>query len=409
MSNFQGSSFLSAIPKHMLISLLLFVPGVVLVAATLPLVGELFVLTLAGLWPKPERKEKEGGSVLPPISVVVPAHNEEALIGRCVRSIRASADSSVDVLVVVHNCTDATAAEAEAAGARVLVLNDPGQAGKGYALNHGFAAALNGPSQGVLVIDADSVVSPNLVETVRHRFASGTRALQCRYEVNNAQSSRHTELMALAFRAFNVVRPRGRERLGLSAGIFGNGFAMHRDVLQRIPYNAHSVVEDLEYHLILIRAGIRVEFVDTARVWGDMPVSRKGSSTQRARWEGGRFLIMKQWAPKLLVDVLRGQVRFIEPLFDLLGLPLATEAALLLIAACLPISWLRLYVLGALAIIVFHLLAAAASGPDFWGSIKVLITAPAYIFWKLRMIPKIWRTSRANAVWVRTERDSLSD
>jgi cellulose synthase/poly-beta-1,6-N-acetylglucosamine synthase-like glycosyltransferase len=197
--------------------------------------------------------------------------------------------------------------------------------------------------------------------------------------------------------------------LGFSAGIFGNGFALHRNVLQRVPYQAHSVVEDLEYHLLLVGEGIRVEFVDTARVWGEMPISRKGASTQRARWEGGRLHIMKQWAPKLFAEILRGRGRFVEPFLDLLGLPLATEVALLLVAACLPIDWLRLYVLGSFAIIALHLFAAAASGPSFWRAMAALITAPAYILWKLRMIPDIWRTSRANAMWVRTERDSSAN
>jgi len=80
----------------------------------------------------------------------------------------------------------------------------------------------------VLVIDADSVVDPGLTATVRRRFMAGARALQCRYEVYNSNVNGRTRLMNLAFYAFNVIRPRGRARLGLSAGILGNGFALHR-------------------------------------------------------------------------------------------------------------------------------------------------------------------------------------
>lgn len=393
----------------MLLKSLLSPIGVLLLLATLPLVVELFVLTLASLMPSTSKRKKQANRALPPIAVVIPAHNEELLIGRCVRSVLEFADSGVEVLVIAHNCNDRTAQEAADAGARVLVLNDPSQRGKGCALSYGFGQALSGPAEAVLVIDADSVVSFNLIEAVRYRFAAGAFALQCRYEVNNAQSSRRTELMALAFQAFNVIRPRGRGHLGLSCGIFGNGFAVHRSVLQQIPYGAHSVVEDLEYHIALVQTGIRVEFVDNASVRGEMPISAKGSSTQRARWEGGRILIMRQWAPKLLSEILRGRVRLIEPLFDLLGLPLALEVTLLLVSVLMPFAWLRLYVAGAFAVIGLHLLAAAASGPNFFGALKVLLTAPAYIAWKLCMLPAIWRTSRANAMWVRTERDSSTN
>jgi cellulose synthase/poly-beta-1,6-N-acetylglucosamine synthase-like glycosyltransferase len=380
--------------------------GLLLALATMPLVVELAVLTLAALLPALSARKKSTATELPSLSILVPAHNEEALIGRCIRSLLASANSRVELLVVAHNCTDATAFEAEAAGARVLVLNDPNQTGKGCALNHGFAAALAGGSQAVLVIDADSVVSYNLVSEVRRKLAEGAQALQCRYEVYNAQETQGTKLTALAFQAFNVVRPRGRARLGLSAGIFGNGFALHRDVLQRIPYGAHSVVEDLEYHLSLVRAGVRVEFLDTTTVRGEMPVSTKGASTQRARWEGGRLRIMKRWAPKLMLEVLRGRVRLTEPFFDLLALPLAIEVSLLLITALLPGIFFKWYVLMAFGVIATHLFAAARSGPDFWGSIKVLLTAPAYVLWKLRMLPTIWRTSHTEAAWVRTERNT---
>jgi cellulose synthase/poly-beta-1,6-N-acetylglucosamine synthase-like glycosyltransferase len=392
--------------KIMFLSHMLSLFGVVLVLVTLPLLVELLALTAAAMLPATGQKARLAASEKLPIVVLVPAHNEEALIGRCIRSVLFSADSGTEVLVVAHNCTDATAMKAEAAGAHVMLLDDDGQEGKGGALRFGFAAALARGFHAVLVIDADSVVSPSLIAAVRQEFLSGARALQCRYEVNNAQENRRTRLMTLAFLAFNVIRPRGRDRLGLSSGIVGNGFALHRDVLTRIPYGASSVVEDLEYHLTLVRAGIRVAFVDAATVRGEMPVSDRGAQTQRARWEGGRLRMMRRWAPTLIADLLRGQARLFEPLLDLLAVPIATEVSLLLVAACLPVGWLRLYALGAFLVLIVHVAAAAICGEDFWGTMRVLTTAPAYVFWKLWHLPETWRTARANSAWVRTERDS---
>lgn len=393
----------------MLISLLLSVLGLMIVLATLPLIAEVLVLTVAALLPSSRFRDEDPGSELLPISILIPAHNEEALIGRCVRSVMASAGPGTEVLVVAHNCSDSTSAEAEAAGASVLVLNDPSQTGKGCALSFGFTAILTGQSQAVLVIDADSVVDLNLVHTVRRRLLAGAQALQCRYEVYNCEDNGRTRLTALAFQAFNGVRPRGRARLGLSAGILGNGFALHRDVLTRVPYNAHSVVEDLEYHLALVRAGISVEFIDAAAVRGEMPVTSKGAQGQRARWEGGRIRVMKRWAPKLLAGVISGQARLIEPLLDLLALPIALAVTLLIVGALLPVTWLRFYVLGAFAVFLVHVTAAALTGPGLWGSMKALSTVPGYILWKLWIFPEIWRASRANATWVRTVRESHAD
>jgi cellulose synthase/poly-beta-1,6-N-acetylglucosamine synthase-like glycosyltransferase len=383
----------------------------VLTLATLPLAVELLVLTAAALLPaaRSGSKDRAAGEEAFPLTVLVPAHNEEALIGRCVRGLTESAGCGAEVLVVAHNCTDGTAAEAEAAGARVLKLDDLDRKGKGCALRHGFAAALAGPSMAVLVVDADSVVSPGLIAAARERFQRGAQALQCRYEVNNPLGNQRTELMALAFQGFNAIRPRGRERLGLSAGILGNGFGLHREALTRVPYGANSVVEDLEYHLALVRAGIRVEFVDTEAVRGEMPVSDRGARTQRARWEGGRQRMMRHWAPKLMGDVLRGRARLIEPLLDLLSAPMATEAILLLVAACLPVPWLRLYVLAVLLVLILHVTAAGASGSGFWRTMRVMAAVPGYIVWKIWILPETWRASRKDSAWVRTERDSPAD
>ena len=392
-----------------LVSQLLNLVGIAIVLATLPLFAEILVLSGAALLRAREEQNEFRGSGLSPLTVLVPAHNEEALIGRCVRSIMASSGPGVEVLVVAHNCTDATAIRAKDAGASVLVLDDPGQVGKGCALSHGFAATLLRPSHGVLVIDADSVIDPGVVERVRRRLSTGTAAMQCRYEMSCSKDRPRERLTTLAFHAFNVIRPRGRARLGLSAGILGNGFALHREVLKSVPYNAHSIVEDLEYHLTLVRANIRVEFIDKAVVRGEMPVTVKGAKAQRERWEGGRLRVKRQWAPTLMVDVLRGRARLIEPLLDLLALPISSQVILLLCAACLPVTWLRLYVLAAFTTLIFHVIVAVVSAPGIWGTLKGLSTVPSYIFWKIRILPGIWHASRRDAAWIRTDRQSPAD
>jgi len=378
-----------------------------LLIATLPLIVELLVLTVAALVPSGSAIRNEENEEIPlRLAVIVPAHNEWAHIGRCVRSILASEPESVEVLVVAHNCSDNTALEAEHSGARVLKLNDPSQSGKGCALHYGFSRAQAEGFDAVLVIDADSLVSSNLLQAVRRRFILGAKVLQCRYEVHNADANQRTRLMSLAFVAFNVVRPRGRARLGLSAGIFGNGFALHRDVMEKVPFGAHSVVEDLEYHLSLVRAGIRVEFLNSASVLGEMPVGDGGAATQRSRWEGGRLRMAKRWSLSLLGDVLRGRIWLVEPLLDLVGLPLALEVLLLLVALCLPVVWLRIYAVAGFAVIGLHLLAAATYGPGLSASAGILLAVPGYIVWKLRMLPHIWKASRSDASWIRTHRDA---
>jgi cellulose synthase/poly-beta-1,6-N-acetylglucosamine synthase-like glycosyltransferase len=339
---------------------------------------------------------------------VVPAHNEEHQIAHCVESILAADRTGVEltIAVIADNCTDHTAAVARQAGVRVLERANADLRGKGYALDHAFKLLLPEGYQAFMVVDADSVIAGNaLVETVG-MIRAGADAVQCRYLVRNPGESARTKLMNVALMAFNVLRPRGRDRLGLSVGIYGNGFTLSSETLTRVPYEASSVVEDLEYHLNLVRAGRKVRFADRAAVYGDMPVSGKGVSTQRTRWEGGRFRMLAERAPGLIKELLRGRVRLLEPLLDLLLLPLAFHVSLLTVAAVTPFWLARDLGLAGLLVVAMHLLVTVSVCGNGWRDVAVLATAPFYIVWKLLMLPSVLRSAKANTTWVRTERTS---
>jgi len=377
-----------------------------LVLLTLPLIAELVVLTLASILPKrtPAHPAVSGPLHL---AVIIPAHNEELLIPSCVESLRASADGDkTRIIAVAHNCSDRTAARAAEAGAEVVVYDNPLAQGKGSALSVGFAYASSQGVDATLVVDADSTVSSNLIGVVREAIAKGADAVQCRYEMDSSAERPATRLTSLAFRGFNVVRPAGRDRLGLSAGIVGNGFAVRQALLAENSYNSHSVVEDLEFHIRLVLSGKRVQFLHDAKVSSAMPSSKQGEVTQRSRWEGGRANAARTWFAPLLKQLTQGRLRVLEPLLDLTSLPIGYAVFLLLIAGCFPLLWVRVYALVAMTVIGGHVLAAAWCGSDFAGDMAILARAPAYILWKLFMLPSLLRSSRPEAAWVRTERQS---
>lgn len=382
--------------------------GGAIVLLTLPLIVELAILTIASRLPK-RRRTNAASSQPVQLAVVIPAHDEEALIASCVKSLRASATGTqARIIVVAHNCSDRTAERAAKAGAEIIVYDDPQAQGKGAALAIGFEYATSQDMDATLVVDADSSVSSNLIGAVRDAMASGADAVQCRYELNSSSKRPATRLTALAFRGFNVVRAAGRDRLGLSAGIFGNGFAIRQTLLTRNRYSSRSVVEDLEFHIQLVSSGTQVRFLPDATVSSGMPASRQGDATQRSRWEGGRVHAAQTWLLPLLQQLTRGQLRAMEPLLDLASLPIGYGALLLLLAACLPIDWLRLYALMAVTVLGFHVLAAAWDGPDFAGDMRILARVPGYILWKLCVLPSLLHSSRAGAAWVRTEREAVS-
>jgi glycosyltransferase involved in cell wall biosynthesis len=123
------------------------------------------------------------------LSVIIPAHNEAAWLGRCLDALLAqdATASSVEVLVVANACTDGTVALAtnyldrmQARGWGMRVLDLP-QGGKLNALNAGDRAA-NGRAR--VYLDADIACDPGLLgqlagvlATDAPRYATGTLAV----------------------------------------------------------------------------------------------------------------------------------------------------------------------------------------------------------------------------------------
>jgi cellulose synthase/poly-beta-1,6-N-acetylglucosamine synthase-like glycosyltransferase len=342
------------------------------------------------------------------LAIVVPAHNEESGIARTLHNLLklAGADGASQVVVVADNCNDETAQIARGCGARVLVRRNEELRGKGYALHHAFSILQKEDFAAFVVVDADSKAAPDFISALRQHFARGALAVQTRYTVLNAGASAGTRLAELALLAFNVLRPRARHTLGLSAGILGNGFALRREVLERVPYTAASVVEDLEYHLQLIKAGIRVHFADDTAIRGDMPTAKRGTATQRARWEGGRLRMLWDHGPTMLADVFKGQFKMLEPLADLLLPPLAYHVLLLLLLCWVPLLAGKLLGMVGLLVVGLHVLAAARIGEISLKQLTyVLMRVPLYLVWKIQMVSASLRTARRGSAWVRTERN----
>lgn len=401
-------------------SLLFMQHGIALLLASLILPGTLLLalLSLAGLWQARKVRQIQQQQTQPVqpsharILLLVPAHNEQSSILTTIASLEleAARDQHCDIIVIADNCTDDTALLALSAGVEVLQRHNQEKRGKGYALDFAFSHVLQAPEYAdvayFVVVDADSQVDAGFLRCLREHFAQGAMVVQARYTVLNAQDSIRTRLMQLALSGFNVLRPLGRMALGCSAGILGNGFALRREILQNIPYTAGSLVEDIEYHLILVWHGVQVQFAYDAVVRGEMPHSSKGAASQRARWEGGRLRLLLDHAPSLLVDVLRGRKNALEPLLDLLLLPLSYHLLLLCLLALLPMLWAKALALSGLAVLLLHVLAAARVAQLPRQYLLALLYVPFYLLWKMRQLPAILASAKRNAPWQRSQRQS---
>jgi len=100
-----------------------------------------------------------------PISVVIPAYNAEAFLAEALESVRAQTRPAAEVIVVDNGSTDASAAIAQGAGARVLRLGRPGVSA---ARNAGIRSA---SQPWIAFLDADDLWHPD-------KLASQWRAIE---------------------------------------------------------------------------------------------------------------------------------------------------------------------------------------------------------------------------------------
>jgi 1,2-diacylglycerol 3-beta-glucosyltransferase len=278
--------------------------------------------------------------------VVIPAHNEELVLEPVLRRLMdvRYPRANFDVVVIADNCSDGTAEVAHAWGARVLERFDPTARGKGRALAYAFTALRAECFDAYVILDADTLVDPDLLTVFNRYLEMGHRIMQAHYDVLNPFETQRTALMHVAFRIFNYVRPLGRRRLGLSTGLKGNGMCFAKSVIERYPWNAFSLAEDIEYTTTLLLNGEQIVFAPEAQVWAQMPTGRVQGTTQRMRWEGGRLQLARRDGPRL---VLQGLRRFDPIIFDwgmdLVIPPLAVLTLMIMngLAIAAPQHWVR--------------------------------------------------------------------
>lgn len=348
----------------------------------------------------------------PKIAVVIPAHNEEAGIAATIASVRRCRypAAAYEIMVIADNCTDRTAAVAQAAGATVWVRHDPARRGKGQALDW-FLRQWGEASQAYAItalIDADTVVAPDFLREIAASLAhSEVQVVQGFYGVANPLENWRTALATAALCVFHHLRPAGRNRLGGSAGLKGNGMAFRTALLRHYGWPAHSIVEDLEFSLLLLRDQILVHYNPDAAVYGEMARTRQQAGVQRRRWESGRWQMVRTYARQLLRQGWQErQVALLDGFLDLATPPLA-----LLVAATG-----GLWLLGLLFFPVYAFLPgwcllglAAYVMAGLWlkkAPLRVWLylgAAPLFILWKLPIhIASLVR--RSTTVWQRTPR-----
>ena len=396
-------------------------------------ISYLLILLFAAAW-APKRLAP-GGTPAEKFVVLIPAHNEEMVISGTLLSLSKQdyPQDLFEVVVIADNCTETTAEIAARFGATVLERTNTNERGKGYALDWAFQQliAREHPADAFVIVDADTWVAPNFLTTAANHLTdrggwSTLYALQGRYGVENFGDGWRTALMSAAFDLFNHVKPSGREALKLSVGLKGNGMVFTLPLMRTARWSGASITEDIDFGVSLAREHrLRVAYEPEAVVKAQMPATSQQATSQRRRWEIGRYELVKQKALPLLREGLAARnTLLLDTACDLMIVPMGELVALSVLwsvgtLVAFHLMWhasmAAAYILvgacwtGLLVYILFGLKVAGAQRAAY----LALLSAPVYIIWKLLLyVPAIASISRRKNAqqeeWVRTERKAIS-
>jgi cellulose synthase/poly-beta-1,6-N-acetylglucosamine synthase-like glycosyltransferase len=344
------------------------------------------------------------------LTVLVPAHDEAGSIRSAVGGLL-GCDYPADrlrVIVVADNCSDETAVLAREAGAESWERDDPSDPGKGQALAWALGRLRDegAVTDAVVIFDADCVPSPNLLERLSARLAAGADGVQARLMIADPDASPAAALRSGAYTLMNYTRPLGKEALGLSVGLQGTGMALAARTLSDVPWGSFSLMEDREYHLQMVEAGLRVRFAADAEVRTPAPPSRAGANTQETRWDTGNLQLARTWLPRMLRDSEADSRQRLHTAIELIVPPQSALSALwatgLLTGVIARAAGLRRLALAAAVAQATYVVAGlwlARAPREVW---RALLTAPLFVARRIGQIARI--VARPPQDWERTER-----
>jgi cellulose synthase/poly-beta-1,6-N-acetylglucosamine synthase-like glycosyltransferase len=232
----------------------------------------------------------------PTVSILIPARNEEKVIGRLLQRIAELTypHDKLRVIVIDDASSDSTGRIADEYSSKYAFIevlhreNGNGGKGKAPAMNAGFKRATG---EIVLCFDADYYPQKDIVEKLAKEFADpNVGAVQGRVVVLNEPQNIVTRLVALERIGGYRVDQEARDDLGLIAQFGGTVGGFRRSVLAGLHgWDESILAEDTDLTFRVYLAGYKVRYVIDAECYEEAVDNWKAYRQQRYRWARGHM------------------------------------------------------------------------------------------------------------------------
>jgi cellulose synthase/poly-beta-1,6-N-acetylglucosamine synthase-like glycosyltransferase len=227
-------------------------------------------------------------SRLPLVTIVVPAHNEEKVIERCLEAILEIDYPKLEVIVVDDGSTDKTYQLASQYRTKdVKVIRRIKAGGKSGALNTGILIA---HGEIIITCDADSLIARGALTKIVSRFQDpSVSAVAGNVKVLN-RTNLVTKCQALEYIVNENIYRRVFDIFGVVPVVPGPLASFRKKTLKEIGfYDRDTLTEDFDVTVKLLKTQRVVQALSDANVYTEAPTTWKDFIKQRTRWNRGTF------------------------------------------------------------------------------------------------------------------------
>jgi len=270
------------------------------------------------IWSLAHRKPRNHKRALkwrPKVTILIPAHNEEKVIGQLLkRLIKLSYKGAYNILVVNDASKDKTGEIAEKISASTqkphisIIHRAHGGNGKPHALNEALAHATG---EILIFFDADYLPRRDLIQQLLRGFTRpDVAAVQGYIEVRNHTRALISKVVRLERLAGYRISQHARGELRLMPQLGGTVMAVRRQVLGELSgFNPEALAEDTDLTLRVILRGHRVHYALEARSSEEAVEGMRAYWRQRHRWALGHMQCALRYSLKVLRSRLSPRVK----------------------------------------------------------------------------------------------------
>ena len=240
-------------------------------------------------------------------AVLIPARNEEAVIGDLLDSIRAMdyPKDRYDTYVIINHCTDKTEEVARAHGGTILDCREDTKT-KGDVLKYAFKT-LQGNTEidAYVIFDADNVADPAFL-TEMNKALETAPAAQCFRTGKNAAASWIADCYEVYYAMQDAFFNHPKTCIGRSGSISGTGWTVKKEVIDQGGFDSVTITEDFEFTLQCALQDIPITFCSKAITRDEFSRDFKTSVRQRMRWTFGFLQNLRAYERQLTKKALKG-------------------------------------------------------------------------------------------------------